>query len=165
MVLKKVLPSALVFSSLALARRTINTYAGNDALFAGGGQPATSAQLAGPNYSVVDGQGNVYISASGLSMVTAATGVITVFAGDGLNRFSGDGGLAVGASLANPQGSAFDSGGNLHITDQNNSNIRKVSTSGIISTVAGDSGQRGSRDGDPATHALLGTRQPQCDRL
>src|ERR1035441_1364365 len=48
---------------------TINTYAGNDALFAGGGQPATSAHLVGPNYIAIDGQGNVYFSASGLAMV------------------------------------------------------------------------------------------------
>jgi len=114
MVLKKVLPSALVFSGLALAQGTINTYAGNDALFEGSGQPATAAQLVGPNNSVVDGQGNVYISAPGLAMVlkvTAATGIITVFAGDGLNRFAGDGGFAVGASLGSPQGLALDSAG------------------------------------------------------
>jgi uncharacterized protein (TIGR03437 family) len=159
MVLKKVLPSALVFSGLALAQGTINTYAGNDALFEGSGQPATAAQLVGPNNSVVDGQGNVYISAPGLAMVlkvTAATGIITVFAGDGLNRFAGDGGFAVGASLGSPQGLALDSAGNLYIADQNNSNIRKVSTNGIITTVAGDSGQGGfSGDGGPATQALL----------
>jgi sugar lactone lactonase YvrE len=155
MVLKKVLPSALVFSGLALAQGTIDTYAGNDALFAGSGQPAIAAQLVGPNNCVVDGQGNVYISAPGLSMVlkvAAATGVITVFAGDGLNRFAGDGGLAVGASLSSPQGLAFDSEGNLFIADPGNSRVRKVTPAGLITTVAG--GGNGG-DGSLATQAGL----------
>src|ERR1035441_5210392 len=75
---------------------TIVTYAGNDAIFAGGGQLATAAQLVGPKYVAVDGQGNVYLSASGLSMVlkVGSNGIISVVAGDGLSRYSGDGGLA-----------------------------------------------------------------------
>ena len=148
MVLKKALPSALDFSGLAPAQGTIDTYAGNNALFEGSGQPTTAAQLAGPNNCVVDRQGTVYISASGLSMVlkvTAATGVITVFAGDSLN-FAGDGGLAASASLAYPQGLALDSAGNLYIADQNDSNIGKARTNGIITTAAGDSGQGGFRE-------------------
>jgi uncharacterized protein (TIGR03437 family) len=154
-----ILVCAFVFCGAAFAQPTIKTYAGNDAIFAGSGQPAIAAQLVGPTKSVVDGQGNVYISAPGLSMVlkvTAATGVISVFAGNGLNRFAGDGGLAVGASLASPQGLALDSAGNLYIADANNSNIRKVDTNGIITTVAGDSGQGGfAGDGGLATKALL----------
>jgi hypothetical protein len=66
---------------------TINAYAGNDALYTGGGQPATAAQLVGPNNIAVDPQGNVYFSASGLSMVlkVSANGVISVVAGNGLS--------------------------------------------------------------------------------
>jgi hypothetical protein len=167
MMLTRLLPCALVFSGIMVAQGTINTYAGNDALFQGSGQPAIDAQIAGPNNSVVDSHGNVYISAGPLAMVlkvTAATGVISVFAGDGLNRFAGDGGLAVGASLGFPQGLALDSSGNLYIADQNNSNIRKVSTNGIITTVAGDSGQGGfAGDGGPANASP--PCKPQRDRL
>ena len=137
---------------------TINTYAGNDALFAGGGQLATSAQLAGPNNIAFDGKGNVYFSASGLSMVlkVAANGVISVVAGNGLSSGGGDGGLASGASLSYPAGLAFDSSGNLYIVDSYNSNVRKVDTNGIITTVAGDGGAGGfAGDGGPATKALL----------
>src|ERR1039457_3767034 len=137
---------------------TISTYAGNDALFAGGGQLATSAQLVGPNNIAFDGKGNVYFSASGLSMVlkVAANGVISVVAGNGLSSGGGDGGLATGASLAYPAGLAFDSAGNLYIADTYNSNVRKVDTNGIITTVAGDGGAGGfAGDGGPATKALL----------
>ena len=137
---------------------TINTYAGNDALFAGAGQPATAAQLVGPNNIAVDGKGNVYFSASGLSMVlkVAPNGIISIVAGNGLSRGGGDGGPATGASLAYPVGLALDSSGNLYIADDYNSNVRKVDTNGIITTVAGDGGQGGfAGDGGPATKALL----------
>jgi len=77
----------------------------------GGGQPAAAAHLVNPNNIAFDAQGNLYFSDSGLSMVlkvSAATGVISVVAGNGLSSGGGDGGLAVGASLGNPQGLAFD---------------------------------------------------------
>jgi len=149
---------AFLACGAAFAQPTITTYAGNDAIFAGSGLPAIAAQLVGPNNSVVDGQGNIYISAAGLSMVlkvTAATGVISVFAGNGLSRLAGDGGLAVGASLANPQGLAFDSAGNLYIADPNNWDVRKVDKNGIITTVVGGNGFGSSGDGGPATKAQI----------
>jgi uncharacterized protein (TIGR03437 family) len=150
---------ALLFSGIALAQGTIDTYAGNDALFAGSGLPATAAQIVGPNSMAVDSQGNLYISASGLSMVlkvTAGTGIVSVYAGNGLATGGGDGGLAVGASLLYPAGLAFDSAGNLYIVDSYNSNVRKVAPNGIITTVAGGGGQGGfAGDGGPATQALL----------
>ena len=159
MILARLLPAVLVFSGVMLAQGTINTYAGNDALFADAGKPATAAHLVGPNNMAVDAQGNVYIAASGLSMVlkvAANTGVISVFAGNGLSSAGGDGGLATGASLGSPTGLAFDSSGNLYIVDWASSNVRKVDTNGIITTVAGDGGQGGfSGDGGPATKALL----------
>jgi len=149
----------LLFSGTVLAQGNINTYAGNDALFAGSGKPATAAQLVGPNNSAVDAQGNVYISASGLSMVlkvAANTGIVSIYAGNGLATGGGDGGLAVGASLDYPAGLAFDSAGNLYIVDSYASNVRKVAPDGIITTVAGDQGAGGfAGDGGPATSALL----------
>src|ERR1035441_9518342 len=119
-ILKRLLPSVLLSSSLVLAQGTINTYAGNDAIFAGAGRPATAAQLVNPSYMAFDAQGNLYFSATGLSMVlkvSAANGVISIVAGNGLSRYGGDGGLAVGASLGYPSGLALDPSGNLYIAD------------------------------------------------
>jgi hypothetical protein len=158
MLLTRFLPSALVFSGVMLAQGTINTYAGNDALFAGTGQPATAAQLVGPNNVAVDGQGNVYFSASGLAMVlkVATNGIISVVAGNGMNRTAGDGGLAIAASLGFPAGLAFDSSGNLFIADSSYSNGRRVDPNGIITTVAGGQGQSDfSEDGGLSMQALL----------
>jgi hypothetical protein len=53
-ILKRLLPSVLLSSSLVLAQGTIKTYAGSDALFADAGRPATAAHLVNPNYMAFD---------------------------------------------------------------------------------------------------------------
>ena len=57
--------------------------------------------------------------------------------GTGSNGYSGDGSAATSASLDYPNGVALDSTGNLYIVDQSNKRIRKVSTTGVITTIAG----------------------------
>lgn len=80
---------------------------------------------------------------------------ITTFAGTGQPGYSGDGGPATQAQLNNPYGIARGPDGALYICDTDNHVIRKVSTRGIISTVAG-TGQRGyGGDGGPAKQATL----------
>src|SRR5260370_16376919 len=69
--------------------------------------------------------------------------------------YGGDNTLATNSSLTGPQGLALDQSGNLYIADAAANRIRKVSTSGIITTFAG-TGQAGfSGDGGPATQAML----------
>jgi uncharacterized protein (TIGR03437 family) len=82
----------------------------------------------------------------------ATTGILTPVAGTGTNGFSGDNGPATSAQLANPQGLAVDSAGNLYIVDTANLRIRKVSN-GVITTLAGNGTQGFSGDGGPATSA------------
>jgi sugar lactone lactonase YvrE len=77
-------------------------------------------------------------------------------AGNGNFGFSGDGGPATSAALANPQGGvAVDASGNLFIGDTYDEHIRKVSTNGIITSVLGDGEGGYSGDGGPATNATL----------
>ena len=57
--------------------------------------------------------------------------------GTGSSGYSGDGGAATSASLYLPRGVALDSTGNLYIADSSNRRIRKVSTTGVITTIAG----------------------------
>ena len=76
-------------------------------------------------------------------------------AGQWQSSFSGDGGAATAASLNDPTGVAMDAAANLYIADQLNNRIRRVNSSGIITTVAGNGGQGFSGDGGGATAARL----------
>jgi uncharacterized protein (TIGR03437 family) len=138
----------------------VTTVAGDGSSgFSGDGEPATSAQLSRPQGVAVDAGGNLYVADTGNSRIrkVSASGTITTVAGAGSSGFSGDGGPATSAQLDGPQGLAVDQGGNLYIADTANHRIRKVTPSGIITTVAGDgiSGFSGQGDGGPATKASL----------
>ena len=125
--------------------------------FGGDGGPAIRAQLTSPIGVAVDGGGNLYIADRGNYRIRKvdSSGTITTFAGTGDHRFSGDGGPADEASLWSPYDVATDGAGNLYIAAESHSRVRKVDSSGIISTVAG-SGRRGyGGDGGPATAARL----------
>jgi uncharacterized protein (TIGR03437 family) len=82
-------------------------------------------------------------------------GIITTVAGNGSTVFSGDGGPATKAGLGIPPDVAVDSAGNLYIVDRDNNRIRKVDTSGTISTFAGKGTSGSSGDGGPALNAEI----------
>jgi uncharacterized protein (TIGR03437 family) len=143
----------------------ISTFAGNEMLFSGGngdGGPATSALLgwSSPGFFGVaaDKSGNLYISdtSSGIARIRKvnASGIISTFAG-GAPGSTGDGGPAVNAGLGTAAGLAVDSRGNLYIADTLGERIRKVNTSGTITTVAGTGAANYSGDGGPAVSATL----------
>jgi hypothetical protein len=148
-----------------IVRRTdlsgnITTVAGNDTLgFSGDGGSATQAQLDGPAGIAVDLSGNLYIADSLNNRVRRVTpaGVISTFAGGGTTGVvnNGDGMAATSASLSDPERIAVDPAGNVYIADVNHSEVRKVDTSGTISTYAGKSGFSYSGDGGPATSATF----------
>jgi trimeric autotransporter adhesin len=134
----------------------ITTIAGNGEFwFSGDSGPATSAQLAFPEGAAVDSAGNLYIADSGNNRIRkVSNGVITTVAGNGIIGFSGDNGPATSAQLADPQGVAVDSTGNLYVADFANNCIRKVS-GGMITTVAGNGTAGFSGDNSPAVGAQL----------
>ena len=78
------------------------------------------------------------------------------FAGTGQFTWAGDGGpAAAGGSFAQPTALAFDAGGNLFISDASNRRVRKIDTSGNLSTVAGNGLFKYSGDNAPAILANL----------
>jgi type IX secretion system substrate protein/NHL repeat-containing protein len=81
--------------------------------------------------------------------------IISTIAGNGTGYYSGDGAQATVAELYDPHGVALDAYGNLYIADAANYRIRKVSTNGIITTVAGTYTYGYSGDGGHATSAEL----------
>jgi sugar lactone lactonase YvrE len=135
----------------------IVTIAGNGQSGASGdGGPATAAAV-GPSAVALDAAGNLYISQQGAHVIRrlSPNGIITTIAGTGTAGYSGDGGPATQAQMRAPIGIASDSAGNLYIAEQPNNIIRKVSTAGIITTVAGTGVQGFSGDGGLAVNATL----------
>jgi LPXTG-motif cell wall-anchored protein len=117
-----------------------------------------SASLCGPTGVAVDTSGNVYVSDTGHNEVRLvnSSGTISDVAGNNTQGFGGDGGLATKATLSAPTGVALDALHNLFLADTGNSVVRKVNTSGIISTVAGIPDKFGYiGNGGPATKAKL----------
>jgi trimeric autotransporter adhesin len=141
--------------------------------FSGDGYPALDAELGFLNDSpygpgmATDSSGNIYFADTAnnaVRKISAATGIITTLAGDGLIGNSGDGGPAIAAELFYPRDVAVDGSGNIFIMDSGNCVVRKItSTTGIISTVAGTAPDSAgyhcdySGDGGPATSAQLYT--------
>jgi len=126
--------------------------------FAGDGAAATSAQINHPSGLLVDAAGNVYIVDTFNDRIRKVTtdGNIATIAGNGNTGYSGDGGPAIAAALNNPEAIAMDAAGNLYIADAVNNRIRKVTTDGNITTIAGSSSAGGfGGDGGLATKALL----------
>lgn len=130
----------------------------------GDGGPATDAHLNVPYGVAVDAAGNIYITDNGNNIVrkiTKSTGIISTIAGKpGILGYSGDGGLATAAELANPYDVAVDKDNNVYIIDSQNFVVRKIdAATNKITTIAG-SGQQGySGDDGPAIGAKLNSPQ------
>jgi len=119
--------------------------------------PCYCPNLCQPGGLAVDVEGNLFIADTANNRIRKINpaGIITTVAGSGQFGFSGDGGLATAARLNYPSGVTLDGVGNLFIADNFNHRIRRVSPSGIISTVAGDGIRGFSGDGGPGTAAQL----------
>jgi hypothetical protein len=140
------------------ASGVIKTIAGNgSAGFGGDGGQATSANLNNPTGVAVDRYGDVFIADYVNARVRKVTpsGIISTFAGNGTFGYGGDGGPATAAELNLTFGMDFDSSGNLLLADALNNRIRKISTTGIITTVAGNGTLGYSGDGGQATNAEM----------
>ncbi len=81
--------------------------------------------------------------------------IITTVAGNGTAGYSGDGGQATNAELNTPDGITIDAIGNIYISDRANNRVRKISTAGIISTIAGNGIAGYLGDGGQASTAEL----------
>jgi sugar lactone lactonase YvrE len=129
----------------------ISTIAGNGTY----GSSGDEISLAGG--MVVDSSGNLYFSDSYNKLVreVKANGTLITVAGTGTMGYSGDGGQAAIAELNTPYGITLDSSGNLYFVDSGNSRIRRISSGGILSTIAGNGTAGFSGDGGPATNAEI----------
>ncbi|EFC47410.1 predicted protein [Naegleria gruberi] len=136
----------------------ISTIAGTGTSgYSGDGSSATSAQLNSPYGIAISSSGEIYIADTNNNRIRKITtsGIISTIAGTGTQGYSGDGSSATSAQLYNPYGVAISSRGEIYVADYNNNRIRKITTSGIISTIAGTGTSGYSGDGSSAISAQL----------
>lgn len=129
----------------------VTTLAGDGSPRFNDANPATHAAFSDPFGIAVTDEGTVYVADAGESnriRKITPDGTVTTFAG-GSEGFSD--GLATAASFNTPSGLALDGDGNLFVADTGNNRIRKITSEGQVSTVAGD-GTAGYKDG-PAAQA------------
>ena len=141
-------------SSKGVITRVAGTGTAGDS---GDGGLATDAELFSPVGVAVTADGGFLIADVGNNVVrkVSSKGVITRVAGTGTAGDSGDGGLATDAELFSPVGVAVTADGGFLIADANNNVVRKVSSKGVITRVAGTGAKGDSGDGGPATDAEL----------
>ena len=129
----------------------------------GDGGAAISALLKQPAGIDVASNGDLYISDTfndRVRKVTAATGIISAYAGTGTAGYTGDGGAATSARLSGPEGLRVVANGDLYIADTANNVIRKVTAAtGTITTFAGTGTAGSTGDGGAATSARLSAPQ------
>ncbi len=137
---------------------TISTIAGTGISgFSGDGGLATTAEFNGANGIAVDTSGNIYVTDYNNNRIRKINpaGIITTIAGNGTSGYTGDGGSATSAEISWVAGIAVDLSGNVFITDNLNNVVRKITTNGVISTIAGNGTLGFSGDNGPAIAAQL----------
>ena len=147
--------SAVLLWPVVTSAQTITTFAGTGTQGYSGdtGVPA-AAKLNNPAGVFADTAGVLYIADTGnhvIRRINAAGDTITTIAGTGTAGFSGDDSTATNAQLNAPAAVFVDSTGLIYVADTGNHRIRRISTTGGISTIAGTGIGSGGFFGDDST--------------
>jgi len=145
------------------AAGVVVTFAGTGVQGSANGTAAT-ATFNQPTGVAVDGSGNVYVADNGNDMIReiSAAGNVTTLAGSGTEGAVN--GIGTAASFFEPMELVVDGSGNVYVTDYGNNLVRKITTSGNVTTLAG-SGSSGAANGSGTAAAFDGITGIALDAL
>jgi sugar lactone lactonase YvrE len=132
----------------------VSTFAGMESIGTADG-PGASSRFSGPVGVATDAGGNAYVADNGGNTIrrVSRSGLVTTLAG--YPGFSGGAdGAGSSARFNGPNGVAVDASGNVYVADTRNSTIRKVTSAGVVTTLAGSAGNPGRSDGTGAAAAF-----------
>jgi hypothetical protein len=130
----------------------VTTLAGSSGQSGSADGTGSAARFSYPSGVAVDSAGTVYVADTYNNTIRKVTsgGVVTTLAGSPGQPGSVDG-IGSAALFNGPRGVAVDNAGTVYVADSGNSTIRKVTSSGVVTTLAGNPGQSGSADGSGGT--------------
>jgi sugar lactone lactonase YvrE len=136
----------------------VTTFAGSPGVQGSADGTGSAALFDAPEWIAVDGQGNVYVSEvynNTIRKITSA-GVVTTLAGTATVNGYADG-MGGAAMFSEPEGLAVDAQGNIYVADSGNNAIRKITSTGIVTTLAGGTPGfvRGATDGTGSAAQFL----------
>jgi hypothetical protein len=130
----------------------MSTLAGSAGSSGSADATGTAAQFYQPQAVAVDSMGTVYVADTANQTIRKITagGAVSTLAGFAGNYGSANG-TGTNAQFYGPAGVAVDGLGNLYVADYFNQTLRKVTAAGMVSTLAGSTGNFGSADGTNST--------------